>query len=493
METSEGGMSVRPRHHLRDALLVFCLLGFAFGYFYQDPGWNGNSRFGLIFAIVREGRLTIDSFHDQEGTRTGDKSFFDGHYYSDKAIGPSLIGAALYAPLYWMKLATHHPSQETSKVILTFLVIGLPSAVAGSLMYILCLHLSGSRTRAYVAALAIALGTMYFPYSVIFFSHQLASALLFGAFFMIFLLKRSPEVGKSWYLFLIGMLLGWALISEFPTAAIIVPLGAYYLHVVWRAGAGHRLRSLALPAFGGLIPVVFQLAYNARSFGNPFSLGYANLVDPLYGEAMAQGVMGIQWPNMQVLYYTLLHPSMGLLWESPVLLMAFVGAGFMFRDRRYRAEAIVTGWIIAFYVIMMSGYSMWWGGFALGARHIIPALAFLCIPLAFVPRRLTWLTVILGLVSVGQMTIAAASNVLVPDTMVLRIGAQRFFEYSNIYSYCLKELLDGNFARNLGLQYLGLHGWASLLPLGAAAAALIALFLRRSPSHLPRLLRSDPG
>jgi hypothetical protein len=378
--------------------------------------------------------LTID-LPRQEGTRT-ETSRFDGHYYSDKAIGPSLIGAALY--FNWMT-GHHHPDQETSKVILTFLVIGLPSAAAEPDVYLV--PASSGAARAYCCSGDRARRCT--SYSVIFFSHQLASALLFGAFFMIFLLKRSPEVGKSWYLFLIGMLLGWALISEFPTAAIIVPLGAYYLHVVWRAGAGHRLRSLALPAFGGLIPVVFQLAYNARSFGNPFSLGYANLVDPLYGEAMAQGVMGIQWPNMQVLYYTLLHPSMGLMW-SRVLLMAFVGAGFMFRDRRYRAEAIVTGWIIAFYVIMMSGYSMWWGGFALGARHIIPALAFLCIPLAFVPRRLTWLTILLAIVSIGQMTIAAASNVLVPDTMVLRIGAQRFFEYSNIYSYCLKELLDGN-------------------------------------------------
>jgi hypothetical protein len=358
-------------------------------------------------------------------------------------------------------------------------------------MYLLCHHLSGSRFRALVATLAIALGTMAFPYSVIFFSHQLAASLLFGAFFMIFLLKRSPERGTPAYRIVIGLLLGWALISEFTTAAIVAPLAAYYVHAVWRAGPRRRLEALGLPAIGGLVSIALQLGYNALCFGSPFSLGYSNLSDPVYAEAMSRGLMGIQAPDLTVLFYTLFHPSLGLFWESPVLLMAPLGAAFLFRDRRFRAEAIVVTWIVVSYLILMSGYSVWWGGFALGPRHIIPALPFLCIPLAFVPRRLTWLTVILGLISIGQMTIAAASSVLVPETMVLRIETQRFLEYSNIYSFCLRELLNGNFARNIGTQYLGLQGWASLLPLGAVASALVALFLRGSTARMPRRLRSD--
>src|SRR4030043_57630 len=92
-----------PRQYRKDALIIFCLLSIVFAYFYQDGGWNGNSRFGLIFAIVQEGRLTIDSFHAKNGTKTDDKSYFNGHYYSDKAIGPSLVGAIFYVPLYWVK------------------------------------------------------------------------------------------------------------------------------------------------------------------------------------------------------------------------------------------------------------------------------------------------------------------------------------------------------------------------------------------------------
>jgi hypothetical protein len=76
------------RIYKKDAFIIFILLAFSYAYFYQDGGANANSRFDLIFAAVQEGRLYIDSYHDVEDTQTIDKAYFNGHYYSDKAIGP---------------------------------------------------------------------------------------------------------------------------------------------------------------------------------------------------------------------------------------------------------------------------------------------------------------------------------------------------------------------------------------------------------------------
>src|SRR5689334_14544672 len=84
----------------REALFIFLLLAFMYAYFYHDGEWNGNSRLGLTFAIAEEGRLTIDSFHDQEATLTEDKAIYNGHYYTSKAIGSSLVAAFFYFPLY---------------------------------------------------------------------------------------------------------------------------------------------------------------------------------------------------------------------------------------------------------------------------------------------------------------------------------------------------------------------------------------------------------
>jgi hypothetical protein len=103
------------------------LLALTFSYFYHDPGWNGNSRFGLTFALVQEGRLAIDSFHDREGTETGDKSFYQGHYYSDKAIGASLVAAVFYLPLHALRqLPGLGLDLGWVKYLLTFFTIGLP-------------------------------------------------------------------------------------------------------------------------------------------------------------------------------------------------------------------------------------------------------------------------------------------------------------------------------------------------------------------------------
>jgi hypothetical protein len=464
------------KQYRKDAVIIFCLLAFVFAYFYQDGGWNANSRFGLIFAMVQERRLTIDSFHNTWNTVTNDKAYYNGHFYSDKAIGPSLAGAVIYLPFYWIKLIFHRIIQDTAKVILTFLVIGVPSAFAGSLMYILCLYLSKSRFLSYLVTLTIALGTLYLPYSVVFFSHQFTSSLLFSAFVMIFFLKEKPELGKNWYLFVIGSLMGWALISEFPSVMIILALIFYYFSIVWKNQAFRHLRSIFLPLAGGSIPVILQLLYNKLCFDNFFSIGYANLNDQYFSSAMGQGIMGIHWPNLSNLYFMTLHPTLGLFWESPVLLLSILGASVLLFKHTYRTEAILAAWIIGSYLFIMSGYYMWWGGGAVGPRHIIPVLPFFCIFLVFVPKRFTGLFVILSTVSIAQMMIAAASTVLVPDSLVSDLKTMGFFDYSNIYSFELNELLKGNFTQNLGSRFLGLNSWSSFIPLFPVIAVITLFF-----------------
>jgi len=165
-----------------------------------------------------------------------------------------------------------------------------------------------------------------------------------------------------------------------------------------------------------------------------------------------------------------------LFWESPVLLLSTIGAGVILLENSYREEAILVLWIICSYLVIMSGYYMWWGGFAVGPRHIIPILPYFVFFLAFVPKRFNWPFVGLSLVSIGQMLIAAASNVLVPDTMVLKINTLGFFEYSNIYNYCLKQLIEGKFTQNLGHRFLGLNSWSSLIPLVIVIVGATFLF-----------------
>jgi hypothetical protein len=75
------------------AWLVFIVLFLTYAYFSFDPGWNGWSRMDLTRALVEDRTTRIDRFHNN----TGDKSYFRGHYYSDKDPGLSLLAVPAYA------------------------------------------------------------------------------------------------------------------------------------------------------------------------------------------------------------------------------------------------------------------------------------------------------------------------------------------------------------------------------------------------------------
>ena len=59
----------------------------SYAYFYQAGGWNQNARFALVRAILERHTLQIDAYQ----SHTGDKALWQGHYYSDKAPGASLL------------------------------------------------------------------------------------------------------------------------------------------------------------------------------------------------------------------------------------------------------------------------------------------------------------------------------------------------------------------------------------------------------------------
>jgi hypothetical protein len=389
-----------------------------------------------------------------------------------------------------MKLVGHQMDLLNVKYILTIFVVAIPSAFAGSLVYVLCETLSGSRLRAYLVTLAVALGTMALPFSAIFFGHQLAAALLFIAFFLIFNLKLKPELRqKPAYLFLIGFLLGAAFITEYTTAVIVLALALYYCYLLREKLSWRWIRLTILPPLlGGAIPIVILMIYNTLAFGNPFTIGYERLGNQ-YQAGMSQGFMGIGLPKLEVLYYLTFHPAHGLFWQSPVLLMAVVGFFFLWRDKRYRLEAIIVS--IAFFSLLLinAGYFMWWGGYSFGPRHLIPMLFFLSIPLVMVSRRLVPLVIILAVISIGQMLIPLTGSMLAPDDYFIQNAHLPFLGYSSIYSYSWEQLLEGNFAYNLGGKFLGLRGWMNPLFNILAILVVTAIFVitekRRSRDELP--------
>ena len=71
----------------RAAIVLGFTLLFSYAYYYQAGGWNQNSRFALVRAVLERHTLQIDAYQ----LHTGDRAIWRGHYYSDKAPGASLL------------------------------------------------------------------------------------------------------------------------------------------------------------------------------------------------------------------------------------------------------------------------------------------------------------------------------------------------------------------------------------------------------------------
>ncbi len=62
------------------------------------------------------------------------------------------------------------------------------------------------------------------------------------------------------------------------------------------------------------------------------------------------------------------------------------------------------------------------------------------------PKRLVPLAIVLCAISIGQMLIPLAGNMLAPDDYFIENSHLKFFGYSSIYSFSFQQLVKGYFA-----------------------------------------------
>src|SRR5205823_2491748 len=152
------------------------LLMLCYGFFRQLPLWNEYSRYDLVRAIVDDHTARIDPYE----SNTGDKAFFDGHYYSDKPPGSSLLGVPVYALLrgVWGLLSADQPDDPTLIHALTFTVSGL-STVVLSLLLFRFLRSLVPEVWALTVTVGYSLGTIAFPFATMYFGHAASTGFLF--------------------------------------------------------------------------------------------------------------------------------------------------------------------------------------------------------------------------------------------------------------------------------------------------------------------------
>jgi len=465
--------------HRINLFIVFLIALTFYGYFIRPPDWNINSRLGLVKAIVEEKRLTIDSYHEGE-LKTNDKAFFNGHYYSDKAIGTSLLGAVVYAPIY---LITRRPlPTELFIMLTTVLAVSIPCALLAPLIYSISIRIVKEKWIALSIALLVSLGTPFFPYAGAFYGHSLAGVLAFSVFFLWIEVNQLDAQATSSRILLSGFLIGWMVLTEYTTLLIAIPLIGYMIGVIYVKRISWDWKTVCLFLAGGMVPLILLLLYNWLSFGSPLTLGYANEYLSGFRELHSEGLMGIGWPNFVTLIYMTVHPMMGLFVQSPVLLFFVGGLVVMLRERRLWVELLFLILTILVYFLVVSGFRLWWGGDAFTVRHLIPILPFFGIFMIYLPRKYHFLFVGTGLISFFQMLIASATiyhpfhGIIVE---ILNKGFVSSWKTSLLYQQVLPNLLHNDLSLTWGRVYFGLESWYFNLavPLLVAGILLILFYL----------------
>ena len=469
----------------RQSLLIAALL--LLSYLYVLPrwaDWSQNSRIDLVRALSEQGSVIIDDYV----ANTGDYARFEGHAYSDKAPGPAflalpaalLLRPALDLPPVQQVLgrlaggstlsATLNPTGSGLNadklrafavlVTATALAAALPAVLGALALAALLRRMGLGAALAAIVTLAYGLATLIAAYGGNFYSHALVASLLVGAFA---LAAQSYSFSRA---LLIGLLLGWAVISEYPAA---LPAAAIGLAAVW---AWRRPGALAWMALGGLPPLLLLSIYDLRAFGTPLPVGYEH--SALWQGQHQTGFLSITYQRPAALWGLTFGLYRGMFVRAPWLLLALPGYLIWWRSGQNRpfwwAALLAPLGLLLFYASSI----MWWGGFGAGPRYLValvPFLALACAPAAMWLWQRLWGRAVLLLLVAASIALtwseAVARQSFPPDTIANPWAA-----------YTLPAWYEGDIARNLGTA-LGLRGGLTLLPLALLVLGVFVYLLRR--------------
>lgn len=484
-------------------VLIFLLLLVCFAYFFPRwADWGQNSKMDLTMAIVDQGTFQIEDYY----TNTGDYALYKGRHYSDKAPGTSFLGVPFYAlfktalpPAFLDRLTDRLASNTALTATLleggtgllrekvffamalafvTFFTVSIPSATLGVLIYRFLQRFVGQGRTPLIVALTYGLATVAYPFSSILNGRQIVAVLTMATFYLLYRHRRQ-ETGPN-TLWLVGFLMGWSAITDYPTVLILAGLFFYALFT-----APNR-RDLWRLVLGALPPIALAAWYNYSCFETPLPVGY--FYSELYKDLHYTGFLSLTHPTLPALYGLTFSPFRGLFYLSPFLLLVVPGFWLMGRDRKHRAEFWVCLWSMLSFLWFNASSAMWWGGFSVGPAYLVPMVPYLTIPIAYalkdwLPHR--WGRGLVGLLIVWSWLVTWAET----------IAGQSFPDMTPnpLIQRSLPLLVAGNIARNWGML-LGLRGWGSLIPLAVILITLLALlFAAQRPGSLYPVARPAEG
>jgi hypothetical protein len=470
--------------HWKLALLLGLAIFLSFIYFYEGGGWNQNSRFDLLRAIVERHTLQIDAYHEN----TGDIAHFQGYYYSDKAPGLVFLAVPFAeAARVAMRTVGVDPNSPRGEYALSYMVtacaVALPAALAGICLFFLALRFGADVTGATFATIVLSVGTPMLAYAGLFWAHALVGACLLFAFAAA--VKLADGRAVFWWALAVGLAAGWATVTEYPAAPASVLLAFLALSQAWSRGNAARWRVVAGVGIGATACAIVLFSYLHAAFGG-FRPSYSYYDPNSFSFMQKQGYLGLTYPHPDRLLKLLFGCSRGLFFASPVLLAAVPGLWWL--RKRFRGPALVASAIVLYYFLFNASFYWWKAGLAFGPRYagaVIPMLG-LGLAMAWTHASLAWRRVLIALawcsIFVTLMVVSTSSQLAMQGSCPIVHSSWPAFwagqMAANRESMLLSsEAAGGHGAFNLG-QLIGLRGLATLIPLLAMWGVVVGFWHR---------------
>jgi hypothetical protein len=428
---------------------------------------NENVRFYMTAAIVEEGVYSIDTLRDRWGW-VNDASVREGHYYSVKAPGSSLLAIPGYA--LYRALGRPFERQEALWFCRLSATI-LPTLIGLWYFHTFFRRRSDDARTADIAFAALALGTPIYGYATMLASHTTAAIAAFGAFMILSTLRETGRA-SSLGCCTAGALAAGVTWLEYQGLVASVLLTVFALSVFFTQRA---LKGVLLFAAGALLPTLSTMHFQYRAFGNAFSPGHLDLETKGFRTIHSQGFYGLTGIEPRALETLLVDLGNGLFPIAPFLALGAIGLFIALRNRATRLEAGYALAIVALTTLAISATTYWRGGWTIGPRYLVIAMPFLAFG-AIAPLS-TWARGERSWLAYGAATGLALVGLIasgLPSAYYPHLPP----EFSRPLPQLFAPLIAQGYAPYNAANLIGLCSALSMVPLALIGLAALAYPLR---------------
>jgi hypothetical protein len=318
-----------------------------------------------------------------------DDGYYQGRIYIFFAPGISLLAL----PFYLLGKMFH-----LAQVASYFAIALFASATLVFLFKIarnICKMPVGS---ALAAPLIFAFGSSSWSYAITLYQHHVTTFFIIASFYAVWKFKQNKKCSWLWGVF-VWTNYALAILVDYPNAILMLPVMIYFFFTSLQLIQNYKAITFSLRKGFILTIIPFIMItclhgyYNQVNFGSWKSLSSSltdykdivehNLLTKKNGQQQIKAIQDSKQPvsffkeeNVtNGLYILLFSDERGIFYYSPIFILALLGIFSALKHPTMEMSILVAS--IAVNIFLYSSFGDPWGGWAFGARYLIPAMAIL--------------------------------------------------------------------------------------------------------------------